>query len=324
MRTGRGGVEEGLRFSVVIPTYNRAEYLRECLRHLERQTRPPLEVIVVDSSPGPETAVLLSSDFPDVVYLRNEAGRGTTATSRRIGVEAASGDVVAYVDDDAYAAPDWLEQLAARYGDPSVGGVGGRSDNGRPEEEAEGWDEIGLLRHDGTLTGHFAARPPADVDVDHFLGANMSMRRDVIAELGGIRDRYPGTCLREETDIALRARRAGYRLVYTPEAVVRHVAGTYAKGRRFDLRYAYYGSRNHVVLLVTTLGPGDPRVRRYAWAALREGGRHVAYAASALGRYRAGPGPVARGVANGLTRAVAHGAGTVVGVAVSARAWDGG
>src|SRR5690606_24666990 len=145
-----------------------------------------------------------------------------------------------YLDDDAYPAPNWLAELLKRYDAPDVAGVGGRADNGRPQEEAEGLDEVGRLLPDGRLTGHFAAITLGDVEVDHLLGANMSMRREVIDELGGIRDLYPGTCLREESDIALRARKAGYRLIYTPDAVVRHVGGTYAQGRRFNLRYEYY------------------------------------------------------------------------------------
>jgi GT2 family glycosyltransferase len=92
------------------------------------------------------------------------------------------------------------------------------------------------------------------VDVDHMIGANMSLRLQAIRDAGGIRDYYPGSCLREETDISLRVRRIGGRIVYEPRAVVRHVAGTYAKGRRFDARYRFYGARNHVVLLATVFG----------------------------------------------------------------------
>jgi hypothetical protein len=93
----------------------------------------------------------------------------------------------------------------------------------------------------------------------------MSVRREVLLALGGIRDNYPGTCLREESDMFLRVRQAGHRIVYTPSAVVTHVAAPYVHGRRFDLRYHYYGHRNHIVLLTSTIGtrePADPPLRR--------------------------------------------------------------
>ena len=98
----------------------------------------------------------------------------------------------------------------------------------------------------------------------------MSVRREVLLALGGIRDNYPGTCLREESDMFLRVRQAGHRIVYTPSAVVTHVAAPYVHGRRFDLRYHYYGHRNHIVLLTSTIGTRDPRTRLYVASVLRE------------------------------------------------------
>jgi GT2 family glycosyltransferase len=254
--------------SVVVITYRRPDYVRTCLQHLANQTVKPARVIVVDSSPDAETRDVVR-DFPHVEYRRNDRGVGTMATSRGIGITDLEEDVVAFVDDDAFAEPLWLEQLLAPYADSDVIAVGGRALNGQPGEADEGIGEIGLLLPDGRLTGFFAADPGAVIDVDHMLGANMSYRLDAIRSAGGIRDFYPGTCLREDSDMALRLRRNGGRIVYTPFAVVEHVGGTYARGRRFDSRYRYFGARNHVVLLATTLGWRDPHVRRYTRTALR-------------------------------------------------------
>jgi GT2 family glycosyltransferase len=297
----------------VIATYNRPDHVRTCLEHLARQTLQPDSIVVVDSSPSDATARVVQ-DFPDVVYLRNERGAGSTATSRAIGVAAVTSDVVAFLDDDAYAAQDWLEQLVARYADPAVGAVGGRALNGQPGEETEGADRVGLFLDDGSLTGFFAADPGRDVDVDHLLGANMSVRRSALAAVGGIEDHYPGTCLREETEPVLRLRLAGWRIVYTPAAVVEHVAGPYARGRRFDLRYTYYGHRNHLVLLARTVGPRDARFRRSLLASLRQAGGELRYATRAVGRLRTGEGSVVRGVGNGVLRCAATLAGTAGGL----------
>lgn len=298
--------------SIVIPTYNRWGYIGPCLEHVRRQTVRPREVVVVDSSPGYETQEVVAR-FPEVSYCRSPHGRGTTGTSRALGLEMSTGEVVAYLDDDAYPAPTWLEELLKRYDAPDVAGVGGRADNGRPEEESEGVDRVGRLLPNGHLTGYFSAITPADVEVDHLLGANMSMRRQVIQELGGIRDYYPGTCLREESDIALRARAAGYRLIYTPEAVVRHVGGTYARGRRFDFRYEYYAARNHVVLLRTALDPRDPRAKTALKGSVTTAAGYASYAArSVLGR-RGGGRTRLGGFANGSTRALISLLGAAVG-----------
>lgn len=305
--------------SVVVATYNRPDHVRTCLEHLRRQTVRPRETVVVDASPGPETTEVVAG-FPEAVYLRNDRGRGSTATSRAIGMTACTGDVVAFIDDDAFADPTWLAGLLARYHDPAVGAVGGLARNRRPGEEKEGIDEIGRLLPDGRLTGNFAADPGHDVDVDHLLGANMSVRRSVVEELGGIHDHYPGTCLREETDIVLRMGRAGYRIVYTPSAAVDHLPGPYAKGQRFDVRYAYYGERNHLVLLARTLGVRDSRYWRYYGSAARDIGHSLGRGVGALtDPARHGVRAKTRGVASGLVRAAAELAGVLVGTGVVVR-----
>ncbi|MEW1954957.1 glycosyltransferase family 2 protein [Terrabacter sp. NPDC080008] len=271
---------------VVVATFNRPDNVRVCLEHLARQTLAPVETVVVDSSPHRLTADVVAG-FPGVRYVRNDAGPGTLATSRAIGVAETRSDVVAFVDDDAYAEPHWLERLVAPYVDPSVGAVGGRASNGRPGEEHEGLDAVGRLLPDGTLTGNFAADTGRDLDVDHVLGANMSVRRSALEQIGGIVDLYPGTCLREESDIMLRLGQAGWRIVYTPAALVEHVAAPYTKGRRFDLRYTFYGHRNHVVLLSHAFGLGAPILRRYVGTSLRGVGDAVAEGArSAVARDR--------------------------------------
>lgn len=305
--------------SVVIATYRRPAFVEECLDHLERQSVPPERIIVVDASPDHETRDVVSR-HPGVEYRRNERGIGATATSRAIGVTDLEEDVVAFIDDDAFAEPDWLERLLEPYDDPAVAAVGGRALNGQPGEEHDGLGRIGLLLPDGRLTGHFAADPGRVLDVDHMLGANMSVRMSVVRELGGIRDFYPGTCLREETDIALRIRRAGLRIVYTPFATVRHVAGVYARGRRFDTRYRYFGARNHVVLLATTLGYRDPHFRSWLRTAARQVGRSVIDGArSVRDPERTDLRSKARGVAGGGWRALVDTVGTAAGLAVSVR-----
>ncbi len=255
--------------AVAVVTYGRPTFVRTCLEHVIAQTRAADEVVVVDASPDDFTRRVVS-DFPAVTYLRSEAGLGTTATSRAVALGATTCDVLAFIDDDAYADPDWLERLLVCYADPTVAAVGGLTRNGQPGELTEGVDQIGQLTSDGRLLGFFAADPGHDLDVDHLIGANMSIRVATARAIGGIRDYYPGTCLREESDLLLRLGRAGHRIIYTPAAAVTHVAAPHPRGRRFDLRYHYYGHRNHVVLLSSTLGTADPRTRRYVAGVLRD------------------------------------------------------
>ncbi len=303
--------------SVVVVTYNRPDYLRNCLQHIQAQTVTPDAILVVDSSSDAKTRDLMRAEFPDVLYLRNPLGAGTTATARGMGLDAVRTQVIAFIDDDAYAHPDWLATLLEPYADQDVAGVGGRVRNGQPGEERQGLGQIGKFLPDGTLTGYFSADPGERVDVDHLLGASMSFRTDRLRAIGGIHDYYPGTCLREESDIALRLRQHGWRLVFEPAAVVDHVAGPYAKGQRFDLRYRYYSQRNHIVLLSQTVGLSSAQARNYLGVARQEATRQFTTGLSALGHSAGRDG--ARTAVGGTLRAVTTLTGLGAGYLVSRR-----
>jgi GT2 family glycosyltransferase len=115
----------------------------------------------------------------------------------------------------------------------------------------------------GEIIGNFGADPGRRIEVDHLIGCNMSWRRDVLSQLGGLRELFIGTEVREETDIALRVRSLGYRLVFEPKAVVDHVGAPQAKGARHGARYVYYASRNHLLLLAANFGLFHPVFWRF-------------------------------------------------------------
>jgi len=249
--------------SVIIVTLNRPDCVRRCLECLYAQTPRPSQIIVVDASPDERTREVVR-EFRGVVYLRNDNGYGRMTASRNIGLKIAVGDIIAFLDDDAFAHPQWLEKLAATYTDDSIGAVGGRALNNQPGEAVLGVNEIGQLKPNGLLTGYFAADPGKVIEVDHVMGCNMSFRREVVAKLGGFREDYPGISgVREDSDMCLRVKALGYKILFTPEACVDHIGAPQAKGQRFDLRYVYYGQRNHLVLLIRNYGLGATIVWRY-------------------------------------------------------------
>ncbi|MGH7213845.1 MAG: glycosyltransferase family 2 protein [Tepidisphaeraceae bacterium] len=242
--------------SVIVVTLNRPDCVRRCLTRLVAQDPLPDQVIVVDASADDLTRDVVR-EFPGVLYLRNENGFGRMTRSRNIGLERAKGDIIAFLDDDAFAHDGWSANLLQTYrdGGAEVGAVGGRALNNNPGEDKQGVDRIGKLSRSGSLTGYFAADPGRVIEVDHVMGCNMSYRREVIARLGGFREDYPGISgLREDSDMCLRVKRLGYRILFNPLAVVDHLGAPQAVGKRFDLRYAYFSHRNHMVLLARNFG----------------------------------------------------------------------
>ncbi|MGD0337126.1 MAG: glycosyltransferase, partial [Candidatus Omnitrophota bacterium] len=115
-----------LRISVIIPTFNRAEILKEALSSLVLQTRIPDEVVIVDNNSSDNTKEV-AEGFKHRLNIRYVLERTQgTSTARNTGIRNASGDIVVFFDDDCVAEKEWLHYLEAPFlRDPSIGMVGG-------------------------------------------------------------------------------------------------------------------------------------------------------------------------------------------------------
>ncbi|HVX07923.1 MAG TPA: glycosyltransferase [Humibacter sp.] len=241
--------------SVVIVTYRRPATLRTNLEHLDRQTRRPDQVIVVDGSEDRETE-LVTGDFPFAEYVRNPRGAGNMTSSRNAALPRIESDLIAFLDDDALAEPTYIEELMA-FADRNPQAALGccRTLNGIEGEGDHGLDQIGVITRDWQLIGNFAADPGTDVKIAHGIGATMWMRRALIERLDGFREYFTGVSgVREDADVFLRATKLGAEAWFVRGAVALHVAAPQAKGRRFDLRYTHWAMRNHALLLHANLG----------------------------------------------------------------------
>jgi len=109
--------------SVVINTYNRCQSLRVTLKALEQLDHPSFEVVVVNGPSDDDTEVLLAQYAGRVKVAR--CVRRNLSESRNIGIRHSAGEIVAFIDDDAYPDPAWLDALVAAYDDPEVSAAGG-------------------------------------------------------------------------------------------------------------------------------------------------------------------------------------------------------
>lgn len=249
--------------TVIIVTLDRPDCVKRCLTCLSVQAPPAQQVIVVDASAGDLTRKIVD-EFKGVVYLRNPNGTGRMTESRNIGLLHSKSEIVSFLDDDAFARPGWLKAIVDGYLNESVGAVGGRALNNQPGEDTEGVERIGTLTRDGNLQGFFAANPKKMIEVDHLMGCNMSFRASVLSSLGGFREDFPGVSgLREDSDMCLRVKMSGHKVIFNPEAVVDHIGAPQVKGRRFDYRYTYFCARNHFVLLARNFGFRQSLIWRY-------------------------------------------------------------
>lgn len=306
------------RVSVVVITYCRPNFVRLNLEHLAQQTTAPHQVIVVDASPSDDTEAVVRG-FSFATYLRHPGGAGNMTSSRNEALAHVSGDVLAFLDDDAYPAAGYLAALSDFFASrPEVALGCARTLNGVPGEEVLRGEGIGRLSADGHLLGNFAADPGRDVEIDHGIGATMCMRSTLVRELGGFREYYTGISgVREDADLFLRARACGHTAWFIHQAVALHVAAPQARGQRFDLRYRHWSSRNHTILLLANFGGRSAIFWRcmrsiLAQTAAQSGGPHkkvgrTAVTAAGLGRgawvsartFGAGPQPPVGGYRQG-------------------------
>lgn len=203
-------------FSIIIPTFNRPRQLARCLEALDHLDTPTsdFEVLVVDdgSPDSQRAAAALKDDFPSLaltVLLRQHGG---PARARNRGAEAASGRLIAFLDDDCRPAPDWLGRLEEALDGGNGRLAGGRVVNALAEDRCAEATQA-LMTY---LYGYYLEqRRP------FFASCNMALERQRFLELGGFDTQFP-LAGGEDREFCRRCRREGLELVYAAGAVVRH------------------------------------------------------------------------------------------------------
>ena len=268
--------------SVVICAYTEQRWddLCRAITSLHGQGVPPLEVIVaVDHN----SALLrrVRAVFPNVVAVANVARQGLSG-ARNSGAAVARGDVVAFLDDDAVAEPDWLERLLRGYRDPRVIAVGGAVEpewvGGRPRSFP---DEFAWV-----VGCTYKGMPERTSPVRNLIGANMSYRREALRALGGFHASLgrvgtkPVGC--EETELCVRAARRWPEsiLLYEPAAKVRHrVPEARARWAYFRARCFAEGLSKAEVVRLAGSARGLSSERAYTLRTLPRGVAHEVGAA---------------------------------------------
>lgn len=209
-----------MRISVIISTYNRASSLRQTLLSLRSQTFRDFEVVVVNGPSTDDTEDVLNDFAGEIRSLRCDKTR--LSMSRNIGLQAAAGDVMAFLDDDAIPTPTWLDELAEAYREPNVGAAGGLV-----------YDHTGVkfqFRYAACFrNGHpvFDIEPPLErytvpyaEPVAYLQGTNMSFSREAIRSVGGFDENI--LHYYDDVDTCLSVIDHGYKLKALDGAAVHH------------------------------------------------------------------------------------------------------
>jgi O-antigen biosynthesis protein len=196
------------RISVVVCSYNGARTIRDCLEGLMRLEYPNFEVIVVDDGSTDATAAI-ASEYPFRLIGTKNCG---LSNARNTGMEAATGEIVAYLDDDAWPDPHWLTFLAATFMTSEYAGVGG------PNIPPSGG---------GSIADCVANAPGgplhvllSDQEAEHIPGCNMAFRKVCLEAIGGFDAQF--RVAGDDVDVCWSLRQHGWKLGFSPTAIVWH------------------------------------------------------------------------------------------------------
>ncbi|MFQ5612875.1 MAG: glycosyltransferase family 2 protein [Anaerolineae bacterium] len=238
--------------SVIIPNWNGARHLPTCLRALETQMYPRLEVIVVDNGSTDESVELTRREFPGVAVVELAENRGLTGAINR-GIERARGEIIAPLNNDTEVSPGWAAALVAALTDHPQAGMAASKmllfderDRIHSAGDAFGADGIPINRgvwqkDEGQFDG--------DTYIFGGCGGAVAYRRQMLDEIGLFDEDLFMYC--EDVDLNWRAQLAGYRCVFAPEAIVYHHLSATGGGTIAS----FYTGRNTLLVLVKDL-PG--------------------------------------------------------------------
>lgn len=219
-----------MEISVIIPTYKRKKQVLETIKSFSNQTCRNFKMVVVDQGPEFISSVELSNlSLPfSVRYLRLDKPSLTKA--RNAAIRETNEDIVFFCDDDIVPDRFLIEKHIENYKDDRIGGVGGRIiDSGKRKKRISikslyPW--VGFFNPiDGTPISNFHLDKRCVVK--HIKGCNMSFRKEALNKAGLFDECIGGTAVLEDTDMSVRIRRLGYKLLFEPKAVVRHLKLTY-------------------------------------------------------------------------------------------------
>jgi GT2 family glycosyltransferase len=241
---------------ICVYTFDRWEDILAAVASAQAQRVPADEIVVVVDH-APELFSRLAAELTGVTLVENRRQQGLSG-ARNTGVEFTSAEIVAFLDDDAIADPDWLGALRRAYTRDTIAGVGGmtlpRWDNQRPN-----WFPA---EFDWTVGCSFTGREPGRVR--NLLGGNASFRRAVFDVAGGFPENMGRNAAHkrplgaEETELCIRATqlRPDWEFIYEPHAVIWHRVPADRE------RFRYFRSRCHAegiskAAVVHRLGASD-------------------------------------------------------------------
>lgn len=237
--------------AVVIPVRNGAVFIRSCLGSLLAQDSPSFAIVAVDNGSNDDAAAIIAAEFPQVQLVRSAEALGF-AGAVNCGIRTAlesgvSLDTVVVLNQDTEAHPGWLAALTAPLEDPSVGIVGSQARFPDGTVQHAGAEILWPLGYGRNLGYGGAAAEQASAEPEYVAAVGVALRRAMLDAIGLLDEGFNPAYF-EDADLCLRARAAGWRVIYAPEAILTHHEG--ARTAAGDYGHAALLERNRLRLVL--------------------------------------------------------------------------
>ncbi|MEA5476921.1 glycosyltransferase [Pseudanabaena galeata UHCC 0370] len=207
-----------MRLSIIIPTINRYHDLNNTLSDLSQQSYKDFEVIIIDQTPITEFQVITNNEL---VLYHYHSEIPSASAARNIGIQKAKGEIILFLDDDVIIENnDFIHNHIRHYIDPRVSGVAGLIlAQNQVKRYTRHWmsyrPDVGWL--------YFPRNYSCSCLVDGGGSGNLSVRRQVALDVGGMDENYIKGAHREESDFCLRVKQRYGQFVYDPDADLVHI-----------------------------------------------------------------------------------------------------
>lgn len=214
-----------------IPCFNGARYLSQTIDAILRQTRPPDELLVIDDG-STDDSVATAQKFPvRVIHHKENSG---LAVARNTALANARFPLLAAFDVDAVPEPTWLSYLLEAFADETIAGVGGRLIENFHDTPPDLWRALQLSQDLGEQPIEMRWPTPKRLG-----GFGTVFRTDVLKAVKGYDERYRTNY--EDVDLCMRVLQAGYKTLFDPRAVMRHMRrDNFSSVLRTSWRWDFY------------------------------------------------------------------------------------
>jgi len=228
--------------SIIIVTLNNKKILEECIESIKRNTTSTsYEIIVVDNNSNDGTRSAIRSKYPDVILVGNKKNLGFSGANN-MGLKIAKGRYSVLLNDDTYIKEDAFGKLVAFMDNETAIGICG----------PKLLNIDGSLQRQGSLLSAYKWRSKSPIEVGFVLGACLFIRMAVISKIGLLDENL--FFYNDDLDLCKRARTAGFKVVYYPDAEIYHYGG-YSSKRSPNMRLFVEGFRGGLYFCRKHYGP---------------------------------------------------------------------